>query len=71
MWTPSLVPVEQLFGARFPSKLNLMLACTKTLANIFNQLHRCLKGKAILIKDIIELDTLHEHVSNGTMPHNS
>jgi hypothetical protein len=48
-----------------------MFACTETLANLFNQLHHCLEEEAIPVRDILELDTLHEYVSNGTMPHSS
>jgi hypothetical protein len=60
MRSPNPVWLEHHFSVWSPSKLNLMFACTKTLANIFNQLHCRLEGEAILVGDIPELDTLHE-----------
>jgi hypothetical protein len=48
-----------------------MLGGTKTLANISNQLHRCLEGEAIPVGDISELGIPLEYFFNGTIAHNS
>lgn len=65
MRSPSPIRLEQPFDARSPSKLNLMFACTETLANIFNQLHRRLE-RGNSGRGYTEIG----YVSNGTMPHN-
>jgi hypothetical protein len=47
-----------------------MLEGIETPANISSQLHRCLKGEAIPVGDILELDIPLKYFFDGTIAHN-